>query len=74
MFFLNSIIINKESLIVIVGSEAYITTAENTTKNNSSTYTKVPCDICGLLFDSPDIKEEHKKLEHVEHKRPSGVG
>lgn len=26
------------------------------------------------LFDSSDIKEEHKKLEHVEHKRPSGVG
>jgi hypothetical protein len=56
-----------------VGSEAYITTAENTTKN-SSTDTKVPCDICGLLFDSSDIKEEHKKLAHVEHKRPSGVG
>ena len=73
MFFLNSIIINNESLIVIVGSEAYITTAENTTKN-SSTDTKVPCDICGLLFDSSDIKEEHEKLEHVEHKRPSGVG
>ena len=51
-------------------SETYITT-ENT---KNSTYTKVPCDICGLLFDSPDIKEEHKKLEHVEHKRPSGVG
>ena len=71
MFFLNSIIIKNESAIVIVGSETYITT-ENT--ENSSTYTKVPCDICGLLFDSPDIKEEHKKLEHVEHKRPSGVG
>lgn len=53
-----------------MGSEAYITT-ENT---KNSTDTKVPCDICGLLFDSSDIKEEHKKLEHVEHKRPSGVG
>lgn len=57
-----------------MGSEAYITSAENTTENNSSTDTKILCDICGLLFDSPDIKEEHKKLEHVEHKRPSGVG
>ena len=70
MFFLNSIIINNESVIVIVESDTYITT-ENT---KYSTYTKVPCDICGLLFDSSDIKEEHKKLEHVEHKRPSGVG
>jgi hypothetical protein len=26
------------------------------------------------LFDTIDIKEEHKKLEHIEHKRPSGVG
>jgi hypothetical protein len=52
--------------------ETYITTAENT-KKNSSTY-KVPCDICGLLFDSLDMNEEHKKLEHVEHKRPRGVG
>ena len=74
MFFLNSLIIKNESVIVIVESKIYITTAENTTENNSSTYTKVPCDICGLLFDSSDIKEEHKKLEHVEHKRPSDVG
>ncbi len=25
------------------------------------------------LFDAVYIKEEHKKLEHVEHKPPSGV-
>jgi hypothetical protein len=28
-----------------------------------------PYEIYGLLFDTVDIKEEYKKLEHVEHKR-----
>ena len=46
----------------------------NNTTNNKSRPSKVPCEICGLLFDTVDIKEEHKKLEHIEHKRPSGVG
>ena len=46
----------------------------NTTTNNKSRSSKIPCEICGLLFDTVDMKEEHKKLEHIEHKRPSGVG
>jgi len=54
---------------MVVPSEAFT----NTT-NTKSRLSKVPCEICGLLFDTDDIKEEHKKLEHVEHKRPSGVG
>jgi hypothetical protein len=41
--------------------------------DTKSTPSKIPCEICGLLFDTVDIKEEHKKLEHVEHKPPSGV-
>ena len=41
--------------------------------DTKSTPFKIPCEICGLLFDTVDIKEEHKKLEHVEHKPPSGV-
>jgi hypothetical protein len=45
--------------------------ASANTKNRPS---KISCEICGLLFDTVDIKKEHKKLEHVEHKRPSGVG
>ena len=53
-----------------VASEA----STNNTTNSKSRSSKIPCEICGLLFDTVDIKEEHKKLEHVEHKRPSGVG
>ncbi|HJU58884.1 MAG TPA: hypothetical protein VJ583_03990 [Nitrososphaeraceae archaeon] len=47
-------------------------TNNNITNNKSRS--KIPCEICGLLFDTVDMKEEHKKLEHIEHKRPSGVG
>jgi hypothetical protein len=59
-------IINIAAVIMAVASEA--------STNAKSKISKVPCEICGLLFDTVDIKEEHKKLEHVEHKRPSGVG
>lgn len=47
---------------------------EESTNTNKSRHSKISCEICGLLFDTVDIKEEHKKLEHIEHKRPSGVG
>ena len=47
---------------------------EATTTIHTHNRSKIPCEICGLLFDTVDIKEEHKKLEHVEHKMPSGVG
>jgi hypothetical protein len=63
-------IINIAAVIMAVASEAFT----NNTTNAKSKISKVPCEICGLLFDTVDIKEEHKKLEHVEHKRPSGVG
>jgi hypothetical protein len=53
-----------------VASEA----STNNTTNSKNRSSKIPCEICGLLFDTEDIKEEHKKLEHIEHKRPSGVG
>jgi hypothetical protein len=55
-------------LLYIVAPEA------STTTNTRNRPSKIPCEICGLLFDTVDIKEEHKKLEHFEHKRPSGVG
>ncbi|HJT84923.1 MAG TPA: hypothetical protein VJ697_10610 [Nitrososphaeraceae archaeon] len=49
--------------------------SESTVANNNSTRnSKIKCEICGLLFDSLAAKEEHTKLEHIEHKRPSGVG
>ena len=33
----------------------------------------VKCEICGMAFVTPQEKEEHKKLEHKEHRGPSGV-
>jgi proteasome lid subunit RPN8/RPN11 len=54
--------------------EASSTTNANTYSSRKTRPSKIPCEICGLLFDTVDIKEEHKKLEHVEQKRPSGVG
>jgi hypothetical protein len=39
------------------------TTTTNTTSRNRPS--KVPCDICGLLFDTVDIKEEHKKFPEI---------
>ncbi|MDQ6723595.1 MAG: hypothetical protein M3Z01_04950 [Thermoproteota archaeon] len=32
------------------------------------------CEYCKISFTSQDEKEEHIKLEHSEHKQPSGVG
>ena len=31
------------------------------------------CEVCGMTFTTHQDKEEHKKLEHKEHKGPSGV-
>ena len=31
------------------------------------------CNLCGITFQTKDEKEEHLKLEHSEHKQPSGV-
>jgi hypothetical protein len=43
----------------------------STSKTTSSGYV---CEYCGLSFNSQGEKEEHIKLEHSEHKQPSGVG
>ena len=62
-------IINIGFLIITVESEI----STNTSTSGKSSPSKVACEICGLLFDTEDMKEEHKKLEHIEHKMPSGV-
>jgi uncharacterized Zn finger protein (UPF0148 family) len=36
-----------------------------------STAKEVKCEICGTTFTTQ--QEEHKKLEHKEHREPSGV-
>jgi len=37
-----------------------------------STAKEVKCEICGTTFTTQQDKE-HKKLEHKEHREPSGV-
>jgi hypothetical protein len=34
---------------------------------------EVKCELCGVAFATLQEKEEHKKLEHKEHREPSGV-
>jgi len=48
-----------------------LSSSDNNSKTASST---IRCEICGLPFDTLAAKNEHIKLEHVEHKPPSGVG
>ena len=50
-------IINIASIIAVASE-----TSTNNTTNTKSRLSKVPCEICGLLFDTVDIKEEHEKL------------
>jgi len=33
----------------------------------------IKCEICGMTFTTQQDMEEHKKLEHKEHREPSGV-
>ena len=33
----------------------------------------VKCELCGMTLATEQEKEEHKKLEHKEHREPSGV-
>ena len=39
----------------------------------STTTKDVRCEVCGMTFTTQQDKEEHKKLEHKEHREPSGV-
>jgi hypothetical protein len=41
---------------------------------SAGTSTKdVKCELCSMTFITHQEKEEHKKLEHKEHREPSGV-
>jgi hypothetical protein len=35
--------------------------------------TSIKCEICGIIFITEQDKEQHKKLEHKEHQKPTGV-
>ncbi len=40
---------------------------------SDKTSTDNTCHLCGITLANKDEKEEHMKLEHSEHKQPSGV-
>ena len=43
-------------------------------KNNSgNSSSNIKCDQFGITFTTEQDKEEHMKLEHKEHQRPTGV-
>ena len=56
---------------------AYIETCVNSismaTDQSGAANSGHTCNLCGITFQTKDEKEEHMKLEHSEHKQPSGV-
>ncbi|MBV9176271.1 MAG: hypothetical protein JO327_13340 [Nitrososphaeraceae archaeon] len=38
-----------------------------------TTSQNIKCDICSIIFTTEQDLEQHKKLEHKEHQRPTGV-
>ena len=41
--------------------------------STTATNKDVKCELCGMTFAIQQEKEEHKKLEHREHREPFGV-
>ena len=46
----------------------------STTSSSGTKSSNLICEHCGIRFNNLGEKEEHIKLEHTEHKGPSGVG
>lgn len=42
-------------------------------KKPTASPSSIKCEICGIIFTTEQDKEQHKKLEHKEHQRPTGV-
>jgi hypothetical protein len=42
-------------------------------KESPPTHASIKCEVCGIVFITEQDKEQHKKLEHKEHQRPTGV-
>ena len=45
----------------------------STEKSTHSSSGTIKCDVCGITFTTEQDKEQHKKLEHKEHQKPTGV-
>jgi len=44
-----------------------------TTSDEKHKADNIKCEVCGIIFTTEQDKEQHKKLEHEEHQRPTGV-
>jgi hypothetical protein len=42
-------------------------------KKTPTTPASLKCELCGIIFTTEQDKEQHKKLEHKERQRPTGV-
>ena len=42
-------------------------------ENSGDNSYNIKCDLCGITFTTEQDKEQHMKLEHKEHQRPTGV-
>ncbi|HJT48532.1 MAG TPA: hypothetical protein VJ729_10160 [Nitrososphaeraceae archaeon] len=42
-------------------------------ERNYESSAQVRCEVCGIIFATEQEREQHKKLEHKEHQRPTGV-
>ena len=42
-------------------------------ERNYESSARIKCEVCGIIFTTEQDKEQHKKLEHMEYREPSGV-
>ena len=42
-------------------------------KRDRSSSATIKCEVCGITFTTQQDKEQHNKLEHKEHQKPTGV-
>ena len=42
-------------------------------RNSGDNSSNIKCDLCGITFTTEQDKEQHMKLEHKEHQKPTGV-
>ncbi len=65
--------LDNHIIFILISFKYYIigTDSELESKNLKKEFA---CLQCGITFDNVDDAEEHDKLEHKEHKIPSGCG
>jgi hypothetical protein len=61
------------NLMLIFRNDVYHTDMDTAADPSNKISSDNTCHLCGITFANKDEKEEHMKLEHSEHKQPSGV-